>query len=399
MTMAAVLLTLATIYAVILSGFAYGFRRVVRSHMAAATDHALEEEPVPFVSVIVPARDEQDTIETCVGSILANRYPLDRFEVIVVDDLSRDATAERGRSLAAAHAAVPAGIDEPDVTDEGRVRLIQMPPDLERSRAHKKRAITQGIEQARGEIILTTDADCRVPREWIQEMVRTFSDDTALVSGPVLYPAKGTLAQKAQALEFLGLVAVGAGAIGIRRPNLCNGANVAYRKDIFQALGGFSGIDHLTSGDDELLMQKIAYSTSHQVRFCPSPLAAVITDGAPSAWAFFEQRRRWASKGRHYPHLPLRITVAAIFLFYVALLAATLAAPFGVVPVAAVLAAWMLKAGFEATLLSPAAVHFGRGPLLALFIPLQPLHAVYIVVMGLAGALGGYTWKGRRIDR
>lgn len=404
----ALLLALAAVYAGIMLRFAAGLRRVLRQRGDSPTapgDDAIALAPDhPFVSVIVPARDEEATIERCLASILANDYPSERYEVIVVDDLSRDATAERVRAVQrrlAQRRPVPAtvGAEAEEPPAGPALHLLQMPAELERSRAHKKRAITRAIDEARGTIILTTDADCEVPPLWIGTMAGRFDAETALVSGPVVYPAGGSVPRRAQALEFLGLVTVGAGAIGAGSPNLCNGANVAYRKSVFDALGGFAGIDHLTSGDDELLMQKIAYSTDWRVRFCASRDAAVVTEGAPSVAAFFEQRRRWASKGGHYPHPPLRAMVIAIYLFYVSLLATLLMLPFGAASGAAILAAVGLKVGAEAALLAPAARHFGRSQLMALFLPLQPLHVLYIVVMGAAGAMGGYTWKGRKIER
>lgn len=389
---AAVLLGSGVVYALVIGSFAAGFQRVRRQRRARLADHAL-----PFVSVVVPARDEEACIGACLDAILANDYPEDRFEVIVADDLSEDRTAEIVRRTAARNpAAVPAGFE--DEAAPPRLRLVQMPENAERTRAHKKRAIEKAIGEARGTIILTTDADCVVPPRWIRTMAETFDERTALVSGPVLYPTGGAAADVA-ALEFLGLVAVGAGAIGIGRPTLCNGANVAYRKDMFESLGGFSGIDHLTSGDDELLMQKIAYSTDWGVRFCPACEAAVLTEPPRSLSAFFEQRRRWASKGAHYPHPALVATILAIYTFYVSLLGGLLALLFVPGLAVPVLAAFALKVVPEAALLGPACRHVGRGRLMSYFLPAQLLHLPYIVAMGAAGALGGYTWKGRRIER
>ena len=391
---AAILLGSGLCYALAIGSFAVGFRRVVREDARAVPDADL-----PFVSVIVPARDEAAAIGPCLDSIFAGDYPEDRFEVIVVDDLSRDATPEivRQKMTQTNRAAVPAGFADDDDA-EHRLRLVQISDDRERERAHKKRAIERGIAEGRGTIICTTDADCLVPTGWLRALVARFDAETALVSGPVLYPTGGAAAN-VEALEFLGLVAVGAGAIGIGRPNLCNGANVAYRKDVFDSLGGFSGIDHLTSGDDELLMQKIAYTTDWRVRFCADRAAAVLTEAPDSPRAFFEQRRRWASKGAHYPHPALVAMIAAIYTFYVALLGGLVALPF--VPALAVPLGigFLLKMLPEAALLGPACRHFGRGRLMAYFLPAQLLHLPYIVAMGAAGALGGYEWKGRRIDR
>lgn len=392
---AAMLLGLGVVYAAVIGSFAVGFQRVLRQRVVRHPEDAL-----PFVSVVIPARDEEEHIGACLDAVFAGDYPPDRFEVIVADDLSRDATAEVIRErMARINEPVSAGFESDLVEADGmRLQLVQIPENEERTRAHKKRAIEKAIGTARGELILTTDADCLVPPTWIRTMATAFDDDTALVSGPVLYPTGG-LALDVAALEFLGLVAVGAGAIGIGRPTLCNGANVAYRKDVFEALGGFSGIDHLTSGDDELLMQKIAYETDHTVRFCADREAAVLTEPPRSVAAFAEQRRRWASKGAHYPRPGLVAVVLAIYAFFVAFLGGLLALPFVPSLAGPVLGALGLKAGAEVALLWPAARHVGRGRLMAYFLPAQLLHLPYIVAAGAAGALGGYRWKGRRIER
>lgn len=376
-------------YALLIGAFARGFWKVTRRMQA------IEPDGTPFVTVIVPARDESRCIETCINSILAGDYPADRFEVVVVDDLSEDDTPDVVRRM----------IVE---LEERKLQLLQMPENLERTRAHKKRAIEKGIAAARGDIILTTDADCDVPVGWIRTMAGQFHDIhddpsvdavTAFVSGPVLYRPKDNPLMHMQALEFLGLVAAGAGAIGAGRPTICNGANVAYRKDVFESLGGFSGIDHLTSGDDELLMQKINDTTRHHVRFCASRDAAVLTDPGYSIREFFQQRKRWASKGAHYPNTWLIVMLVCIYLFYAGLLLGAVALPFVAGLWLPVLVAFGLKIVPETALLWPACLHFGRARLFVYFLPEQLLHIPYIVILGAAGALGKYEWKGRQVAR
>lgn len=375
-------IALGVIYAGIILAFTVGIRRVIRrSHTPS-----FESGDLPFVSVIVPARDEEASIAACVTSILGNEYPHDRFEVIVVDDLSKDRTAEIVRKLA-------------DSAYAGRLHLVQMPENLERTRAHKKRAISKGIDCAKGSVILTTDADCTVAPKWIRTMIDTFDVKTAFVAGPVVYRLESSVIKKAEALEFMSMVAVSAGAIGINRPNMCNGANVAYRKSVFEDLGGFSGIDHLTSGDDELLMQKIAYTSPWNVRFCAYCDALVETNGVLDFRAFYEQRRRWASKGAHYPHLPLRLTVLAIYVFYVALFLGIPLWSLGVISESALLTGLLLKIIPESFLLGIASRQFGRADLMWLYLPLVPFQTLYVVVMGIAGTGGNYVWKGRRIAR
>ena len=402
------------VYAVALSRMAWGWRRVNGEAAPPVPDAAL-----PLVSVVVPARDEAAAIGPCLDALLALDYPADRVEVIVVDDLSQDETAALVRRRQRALVPVLAGPDGASEAVPSRLHLLQTPDDADRTRAHKKRAIALGIERARGDVIVTTDADVVVPPGWLRQMAARFDLDgrgglgpltdgaVALVSGPVRYrdPAPGAgfwtrRFEGAQALEFGGLVAVGAGSIGAGHPTLCNGANVAYRRDVFGALDGFTGLDHLTSGDDELFMQRIAYETPWTVRFCADRAACVVTEPAPSVGAFLQQRWRWASKGAHYPHPGLVAFNVCIYLFFLLLFGSLLALPFAPALWPAVALGFALKMVPESALLLPATRFFGQRRLLAAYFAVcQPLHLGYILLVGALGAMGHYSWKGRQVVR
>ena len=402
------------VYAVAIGRMAAGWRRV-----RAERGHDAADEALPFVSVIVPARDEEASVGACVDALLGQSYPPDRFEVIVVDDLSRDATPAVVRERQRALVPVLPGGEIAAAPPRSRLHLLQTSPETDRLRAHKKRAIALGIEQARGEIIVTTDADVVAPPDWLRQLATCFDLDgsgalaplsegaTALVSGPVRYhspaPSDGFWTRQfagAQALEFAGLVAVGAGSIGARHPTLCNGANVAYRRDVFGALDGFTGLDHLTSGDDELFMQRIAYETPWRVRFCASRAACVQTYAMPSVGAFLQQRWRWASKGAHYPHPGLVAFNVCIYLFFLLLFGSLLALPFAPTLWPAALLGFGLKMIPEAALLLPATRFFGQRRFFwRYFAAAQPLHLGYILLVGALGAMGHYSWKGRQVAR
>jgi len=398
------LLISGTYYVWLLWSWARGFARE-----AARTDALapLADDALPTITVVVAARDEQDTIGPCVDSILATDYPADKLEVIVVDDDSADATAAVvRRRMAAPHALAAAGEEYPEAEwDEseggGRLRMIHIPHDARRTRAHKKAAIEKAVAHARGELILTTDADCTVPTGWPRALAAQFEgSEIAFVSGPVAYhvrPDDG-LFVTLQAMDFFGVMACGAGAIGAGKPHLANGANVGYRRETFLALGGFSGIDHVTSGDDELLMQKIAYTTPLDIRFCADPGAVVTTEPVRTVRAFVHQRKRWASKSLNYrPALQAMMFAVGTFYFFVTVSMLAVWVLPGLWP-------WLLgglglKALADLSAMAPAAHRFGRARLLRVFPLHLLLHAPHSLLVGILGPLGGFEWKGRSLDQ
>ena len=395
-----VLLGFSAAYAWRLVGWSRGFARTVRQTDALAP---LADADLPSVTVIVPARNEEDTIGPCVDSILATDYPADRLEVIVVDDDSSDRTAEvvRARMVTTPALAVAGDVPPDGAGGDGRLRLVQIPENRRRDRAHKKRAIEKAITHARGEIILTTDADCLVPSGWPRAMAAQFEGaEVAFVSGPVRYRVEAGDGPfvRFQALDFFGLMICGAGGIGIGRPNLANGANVGYRREAFEALGGFSGIDHVTSGDDELLMQKIAYGTPLDVRFCADPAAVVVTEPVRGLRAFLHQRKRWASKPAQYPRRLQQMLVGVVGFFGVLTLS-LLALPFVPALWPWVGAAFAVKLAGDAALLLPSTRRFGQTGLLSVYPLHAVLHAPQSALVAVLGPFGGFEWKDRRLDQ
>lgn len=366
-----VLLFLAAFYAVLLGAGAVGFLRGGRPS-SRPSGH-------PFVSVIVPARNEEQKIHACLASILANDYPEERLEVIVVDDASTDRTRD---------------IVE-DETRSGRVRLIRLGDAADRSRAHKKRALAEGVDAAEGKIIITTDADCEVSPSWIRTLVSYFDDETGMVIGPVLYRRTGSIFAELQALEYVGLVALGAGFVRLGLPHLCNSANLAYRREAFESIGGYRGLEHVTTGDDVFLLHRMGYESPWRVRACTERRAAVETDPNDTLRTFIDQRKRWTSGHARYEKLRHRMTSVLCYLFYVALVAALIVPEMRTVG----LAALCIKVAAEALVLIPSTRRFGRASLLAYLLPAQIIQIPYILAIGIAGTFGSYTWKGRDLAR
>lgn len=333
-----------------------------------------DETRLPVITVLVPARNEAARIAACVASLRAQRYDASRMEVIILDDHSDDGTA---------------GCAADAIADDPRFRILATTGE------GKKAALTEGVAAARGEVIITTDADCLHDPDWLVAMVSPFDDGADIVAGPVVYDDRSTFFGRLQALEFLGLVGVGAGFFGVGYPRLCNGANLAYRRSAFVDAGGYAGNDGVQSGDDEFLLHRIVYERGGRASFVARHEAIVRTAPAPSVRSFLAQRVRWASKGREYSDG--RFVSFLVLLFVYLLFAAT--AP--LVAFSSLVAIPLAAAFFLVKIMADTAVLNATAALLRQ--PIRPvdilaaelIHPYYLVTVSLFGFFGRYTWKNR----
>jgi cellulose synthase/poly-beta-1,6-N-acetylglucosamine synthase-like glycosyltransferase len=335
---------------------------------------------LPKVSVIIAARNEAHQIRRTLEALCRQTYPAHLMEIIVIDDHSTDATSE-----------VVLGVEDP------RIQLIQWNTS-EVLNSYKKKAIAEAIAQCNGEWIVTTDADCRMHEHWLRRLLaQSMEHDVHMISGPVVFHEEKSWFERLQSLEFLYLIGLGAAAIGLGKASTCNGANLAYRKSSFHAVGGFQGIDHLASGDDELLLHKMEAAFKGGIRFCKDFDAVVYTEAKPNLKAFIQQRKRWASKSTQYRNKALVILGISIWLFNLFLLIATFYIFWESSMRYWVLGVWIAKICMEYIYLSPMMTFARRNDLRRLLIPLSILHVIYMVYIGLAGQSGKYEWKGRSV--
>jgi len=237
------------------------------------------------VAIIVPVRNEAANILHLLADIEAQGYPHHLMQVVVVDDFSSDNTVALVQNFNATY------------------QLHCIPSDVPLDMvAFKKRSVTLGIAFAENaDVIITTDGDCRVQPGWVAAIITQMEVENAhLVSSPVTYHAEKGWLQQYQTMDICGWVMAGAGTMKGGIPTFCNGANLAYKRDIFYSVGGFKGATELASGDDELLMHKIASQYPKHVTFCKSADAVVRTPAQPDWKSFRNQRLRWASKWKRY---------------------------------------------------------------------------------------------------
>ncbi|MGN8067912.1 glycosyltransferase [Mucilaginibacter sp. SG564] len=330
------------------------------------------------VTILIAARNEEERISLTIEDVLAQDYPKHLFEVIIVDDHSTDNTAAIISSYA----------------DQG-VKLLQLQEERALN-SYKKKAIAEAIKLSTGELMVATDADCRMGPAWLSSIVGYYeTNDLVMVSSPVTYFEERSLFELMQTLEFGYLIGIGAAFIGNGRASTCNGANFAYRKDVFYEVGGFAGIDDLASGDDELLLQKVAERYPGRIGFLKQTEAVVYTHAKHTLQEFMQQRRRWASKSTKYKDKKVVAFGLCIWLFNVSLLVNAALGFYDLYFLKLFLVQFLLKYLFEILYLLPITTFFRRTYLVSLLILLIPLHIVYFVVIGLMGNNHKYLWKGR----
>lgn len=324
-------------------------------------------------SVIIPFRNEATHISRAINSLQNIGLAKERYEVIFVDDHSTDASVE--------------------LVKNSGFQMLALPEEQE----GKKAALTLGISNAKHEIIVCSDADCTYQREWLEVMLGCFDGKTGFVSGPVEYDiSSGKLLARMLRLEYAGLVLTGAGLIGQGEPTIASGANVAYRRDLFFHVNGFTG-SVSPSGDDELVMQKIFSQTNFQVRFCADERAVVYTAAPLSIGSLLNQRSRWASKSLLYNSSLLWYALIPSFLFFIAdiaLWAAVMLFP-SFELLAFRLTTTAVKASSEYMVLYTGRSVFTRKIELLLHVLTSVLHSFYIVFSSIKGQITSYSWKGR----
>ncbi|OSZ81503.1 hypothetical protein CAP36_09805 [Chitinophagaceae bacterium IBVUCB2] len=330
------------------------------------------------ISVIIPARNEENNIRKLLEALDNQSYPKEHTEIIVVDDHSTDSTASI-------------------VQQFSFVKLIQLKEDAINS--YKKKAIETGIAAATSELIVTTDADCLPSTNWLQT-IASFKEEkeAGFIAAPVVINCNSSVLQIFQAMDFMVLQGITGAVVANQKMSMCNGANLAYDRNAFYQVNGFSGIDHIASGDDMLLMHKIVKEYPGKVHYLKSKEAIVSTEPMYTWKSFFTQRIRWASKASVYNDkriLPVLLLVYLINLsFAVLLVAGFWSTQYWLY--AAIL--WVAKTLVELPFFISVSNFFEKQWAVKLFFFFQPLHIFYTIISGLFGQFGKYEWKGRKVS-
>ncbi len=372
-------------YLAVQLGLAIGIRRL-RSEAGTAK---------PFVSIIVAARNEQRTIGNLLQTLVSQTYQ--SHEIIIVNDRSTDSTAEIVRAFQ--------GTDQ-------RIKLITI-DSITSGLPPKKNALTEGIRGSKGEILCFTDADCLPSSSWIASLVSCFDEAVGVVAGYSPYDAsmlpneihqnsgRKLLFKFITGEEFKGAI-WSSGAIGMNLAWLCTGRNLAYRREVFEQVGGFEKIKMSISGDDDLFIQLVRRQTKWKFRYDTSPESFVRTAPPASFGEFLEQRTRHFSAGKYFT-LPMQ----AFFFFFHAsnliLFLGLLTAFYSLHIVEIAIISFAIKLGSDLFLKLVATYRFGRKDIpesfhFSDFLLTEILYIFYNTFIGPLGFIQTIKWKQNKIE-
>lgn len=261
----------------------------------------------------------------------------------------------------------------------------------------KKAALTTGVQHTQAEIILTTDADCVLPREWVGRMTKAFHQpEIQLLAGPVMNVGGSGFFASFQQIEWGSILLLTNYLFSVGRPLMCSGANLAYRRSAFIAVQGYSGNEMHLSGDDEFLLKKIVRHFGVQaVSYFNDKEVLVETRPAASWSSFVQQRVRWASKWRLHRSFSHALSAALAFVLAIVQLG-SIGLLFGTMEQKLVfLVFWAGKISFEKRTLQEVLATFHISPTFYLYLASSFLHPIYVVLVAISAVPGKYSWKGR----
>ncbi len=338
-------------------------------------------------SIIVPYRNESENLPNLFKSLSSLHYPLEKFEIILINDESLDDSKKLCE-------------DFQKNFPEMSIRLLE---NKRRSASPKKDAVQTAIDVSNFEFIVNTDADCVVPTNWLQAFDQEIcGNNSKLIAGPVGFVQearkKKPLFQKFEEMDFMSLQSTTMGSFGIEKPFMCNAANLCYEKKAFLNHSGFLKNDKIVSGDDVFLLQTLR-KKDVKVSFLKAEDQIVYTKLQQSLSGLINQRIRWAAKASDYESNFGKFSGILVFLMNLFLIIYGGLTLFGLVPYQFVMLVFLLKFIADFILIYMAANFFNRESLMRNYFwcsVVYPFFSVYVVILSL---FSGYEWKGRRFRK
>ena len=335
---------------------------------------------IDFISVLIPVRNEENNIKNLLTDLESQDLSQDGYEVIIINDDSSDRTLKI--------------VEKFKNQTSLNLKIIEIKND--NTLSPKKAALKLGIKESRGDVIVTTDGDCRVKSSWLSTIRTKFSNSRYdLVFGPVLIHNQTDFLSKLQNIEIASLVGFGSGSLNLGIPNMCNGANLAFKKKVFDQINGYEGNEEIASGDDEFLMHKVFKNSPGSVGFLKDPNALVTTLPSASWKEIYHQKRRWASKWPYYILTSTKIIGALAFGLNLGWVIIYISGLLNLLPLQYFLISLLLKIVIEFLFVGKVLRFFNQQTSIPGLLLISMAYPIYVSVFGLLSRFGNYHWKGR----
>lgn len=325
------------------------------------------------MSVIIPVRNEEQTIARTLLALKNQTYA--NFEVIVVNDHSSDDTIT--------------------VVMQNKFPSLSI---LHNREVGKKSALQTGVEQAKGELIVTTDGDCCMNERWLESIYKTFTDENVVFAfGAVAIQPDNSFFSRIQAVEFASLIGSGAATSSLGLPTMSNGANLAFLKSAFLAVNGYEGNKHIPSGDDEFLMRKLNRHFRGGIKFIPYRTASVTTQPQATLAEFIHQRLRWAGKWKYNSSIATIALAIFVFITQITVVAGCISLFISFTYSIALLL--LIKVAFEASFIIRVCKFSKTIFSWPAFLILQIIYPFYVIFIGVLSNFVQPSWKGRNAKK
>ena len=371
--MTLVLLLIILIYVVTIAQLIVGFNRVKKFEATAKT-------PSTFFSIVVPFRNESANLPLLLDSIRSLNYPIDLFEIILVDDFSEDDSVRQIYNWRMENGSFQTTLLE-------NIRLSNSP---------KKDAISRAVPIVQQQWLVTTDADCLVPKNWLLSLDEYIQkQEVSMIVGSVVYDSKKSFLHHFQQLDLMSLQGATIGSFGMGLGFMCNGANLCYTKSLFQELHGFAGNNKIASGDDVFLLQKAIQKFPEKVHFLKSKESIVHTKPESSWSKLVEQRVRWASKTSSYESVFGKDLAVIVFAANFTIVLAFCLFALNLISWMALVFLFALKLVTDCILLYKTNRFLRRKRMRYLLLS-SMIYPFFCVIVAVLSWFGKYEWKGRR---
>ncbi|RZN84233.1 MAG: glycosyltransferase [Winogradskyella sp.] len=337
-------------------------------------------------SVIIPFRNEAENLPRLLKSIQNLNYPLSHFEIILVNDDSDDDSV---KVLDASTSLID--------YNQYNIKIIE---NIRTSNSPKKDAITSAIKITKHDWILTTDADCVLPKYWLDcydEFIQT--NEAIAIAGPVRFTGPSSFFNRFQIIDTLSLQGVTIGSFGINKPFMCNGANFAYSKAAFKDVNGFEGNTNIASGDDVFLLQKLLKNYKNKVHFLKSDKAIVTTNVSKSFQAYIQQRLRWASKSSHYKSWFPKLIGLLVLLTNQVMVSLIPFYLLDILSLKRIILLFLVKFSIDLLFIFKTARFYKQEPVLLSYVFVSLIYPFLTVYIVLISPFTSYNWKGRTFKK